>query len=109
MSFTTDAAAARFAREINASENTIADALVAAASLLHTAALASRDISDVPALKGQATFLHLNKMVAGLIEARGEALRVHSQLLEIGQAMGATESPYCPPRNAVEVDRQHAA
>lgn len=109
MSFTTDAATARFAREMVASETTIAEALVAAASLLHTAALASREFSDLPALKGQATFLHLNKMVTGLIDARGEALRVHSQLLDIGQAMGATESPYCPPRNSIEAEHQHAA
>lgn len=108
MSLTIDAATARLTREMSASEATIADALVAAASLLQTASLASRELSDVPALGTQSALLHLNKMMSGLIEARGEALRVHGQLLEIGREMGATESPYCP-KYQLEANHQQAA
>ena len=109
MSLDINAATARLTREMDASETIIADALVAAASLLHTAAIATRDNASAPAAKVQSTFIHLNKMVSGLIEARGEALRVHGQLLDIGREMGATESPYCPPKSVVESDSQRAA
>lgn len=109
MSLTTDAATARISREIQTSEATIREALVAASALLHSAALADSNIPDAPALKSQSAFLHLNRLVSGLIEARGEAMRVHGQLLDIGREMGATETPYCPQVSAVEVDRLKAA
>jgi hypothetical protein len=109
MSLTIDSATARLIREMSASETAIADALVAAASLLNTACLAQRSFSDAPTVKVQASLLHLNKMMAGLIEARGEACRVHGQLLDISREMGATEIPYCPPKNALERDLQNAA
>lgn len=109
MSLTTDAATARLARELHASEGTISQALVAASALLHTAALAEQDIPDAPALKVQSALLHLNKMIHGLIEVRGEAMRVHGQLLDIGREMGATETPYCPPNTAELSDQQRAA
>jgi hypothetical protein len=104
-----NAATARLVREMGVSEHMIADALVATTALLHSAALASRDVPDAPALKSQSAFLHLDKMVASLIDARGEAMRVHAQLLEIGREMGATETPYCPPTKALEAEQQIAA
>ncbi len=109
MSLEINAATARLVREMNAAEVTIADALVATAGLLHTAASASRDVSDAPVIKSQAALLHLNKMVGSLIEARGEALRVHGQLLDIGREMGATETPYCPPVKGIDTEQQIAA
>lgn len=109
MSLNISAATARLVREMNAAEDTIAGALVATAGLLHTAASASRDVTDAPVVKTQATLLHLNKMVASLIEARGEALRVHGQLLDIGREMGATETPYCPPVAVIDTAQQKAA
>lgn len=109
MSLTKDAATARLIREIGASEAAIAEALVAASSLLHTAAIAQSEFTDAPALQTQSALLHLNKLLGGLIDARGEALRVHGQLLDIGREMGATESPYCPPKNALEEQHQRAA
>lgn len=104
-------ATARLAREMGHAETAIADALVAASSLLQSATLAGRDVSDAPALQTQSALLHLSKMVSSLVDARSEALRVHGQLLDIGREMGATESPYCPPRNAVEteIEQQQAA
>ena len=70
MSLNISAATARLVREMNAAEDTIAGALVATAGLLHTAASASRDVTDAPVVKTQATLLHLNKMVASLIDAQ---------------------------------------
>lgn len=109
MSFDMNAATARLAREMGQSESMIAEALVAATSLLHTAALASREFSDAPALRTQAAFLHLNKMVTGLVEARGEAMRVHGQLFDIGREMGATEIPWCPEEKAIGNEERQAA
>jgi hypothetical protein len=102
-------ATARLVREMDQTETTIADALVAASALLHSAILAGRDISGAPEMKSQSALLHLSKMVTSLVDARGEAMRVHGQLLDIGREMGATESPYCPPRNAIEDEQQKAA
>lgn len=109
MPLTTSTATARLVREMGQTESEIADALVAATSLLHSATLAGRDIADTPAVQTQSALLHLSRLVASLVDARSEALRVHSQLLEIGREMGATESPYCPPRNEAETEQQQAA
>ncbi len=109
MTLTTTAATARLTRELDTAERTLADAIVATASLLHTAAIASRDNADAPPLKTQSALRHLGNPMSGLVEARGEALRVHGQLLDIGREMGATESPYCPPRNMIDADQQRAA
>ena len=103
------AATARLIREMAQSEETIADALVATTALFHTAALASREVPGAPALETQAAFLNLNKTLAGLIEARGAAMRVHGQLLDIGREMGATETPYCPRIRGQASDQQKAA
>ena len=102
-------ASARLSREMEGAETTIADALVAACALLHSASLAGRDIGVAPPLQTQSALLHMSKLVASLVDARSEALRAHGKLLEIGREMGATESPYCPPRNMVELQQQQAA
>ncbi len=109
MSLNLDTATVRLAREIGASENAIADALVAAASLMHTAVLAQREVADAPVMKTQAALLHLNKLLSDLIAARGEAMRVHGQLVEIGREMAATEIPYCPPVEGKKTDVLKAA
>ena len=74
MSLNMNAATARLIREMGESEATIADALVAATSLMHTAALANREFPDASVIKAQSALAHLNKMVAGLVEARGERI-----------------------------------
>lgn len=109
MSLSINAASARIVRELHASEESISQALVAASALLHSAALADHDISDVPGVKVQSVLLHLNKMINGLIDARGQAMRIHGELLDIGREMGATETPYCPPKTAILAEQQRAA
>ena len=109
MSLDLNAATARLAREMGQSEAAIAEALVAATSLMHTAALANRECTDAPVLRVQTALLHLQKMVGGIIEARGESLRVHGQLLEIGREMGATEVPWCPDPKAIDSNERRAA
>jgi hypothetical protein len=109
MSLDLNAATARLAREMGNSETAIADALVAATALLHSAALSGRAFGDAPAARSQATLLHLNKMINSLVDARGEAMRVHGQLIDIGKEMGATEVPWCPDKKASAADDRQAA
>ena len=45
------AATARLSREMNQSETVISDALVAATALMHSAALANRDLEPLPPIK----------------------------------------------------------
>lgn len=104
-----NAATSRLIREMAASEDTIANALVATSALLHTAAIATREVPGAPALEAQAALLHLNKTISALIDARGEAMRVHQKLLDIGREMGATETPYCPPVRGFHTEQQQAA
>jgi hypothetical protein len=109
MSLDVTAATARLVREMGNSETSIADALVAATSLMHSAAIASRDCGDAPVVHAQTALLHLNKMVGGLIQARGDAARVHGQLLDIAREMGATEVPWCPPVKSIDRDDHRVA
>lgn len=96
MSLSKNTAFARLSREMNASEQCVADALVASSALLHSAALAYRDIGGVSAVEAQRTFARLLKMNSGLIEVQGEAMRAHGQLMDIARETGATEEPTCP-------------
>lgn len=100
-------ATVRLAREMDESETQLAEALVSATALMHSAALALRDVPDAPKLRAQAALLHMNKLVAGLVDANGEAARVHNQLLDLAREMGATEVWYCPPKSetAPSVDK----
>jgi len=89
-------ATARIAREMGESELAIADALVKATALLHSAALASRDVEHAPVLESQNALLRLQKITGGLIDVRGEASRAHGQLRKIAIETGAGEEPTCP-------------
>ena len=91
-----DTAAARLAREIIASEEAIDEALIRATGLMHSAALAQRDVGMTVSAQSQSTMLRMQKIAQGLIEARGEAARVHSQLTDLGRELGATEQPTKP-------------
>ena len=83
MSLDLTTATARIARELGESEVAIADALAKTTALLHSAAMAGRDVPGAPELESQRALLCLQKIVGGLIEARGEAARVHDQLRKI--------------------------
>lgn len=103
------AATARLSREMNQSETVISDALVAATALMHSAALANRDLAPLPTAKVQSALLHMSKMVAALVEVRSEAIRAHGQLSDIGREMGATEVPFCPSRASADTEDRRAA
>ncbi|MEZ5681111.1 MAG: hypothetical protein R3E14_07400 [Erythrobacter sp.] len=96
MSLTIDSATARLSRQMRESETAIADALVATTGLLHTAALARREVGGVDAKSTHLAMLRIGKLADGLLSAQGDALRVHSQLTDIARETGATEEPSCP-------------
>lgn len=100
MPLSKDTALARIGREMSATEQAVADAIVAASALMHSAALAHRDVGEGSPVEVQKTFMHLLKLNGGLIEAQGEAMRVHGQLRDIARETGATEQPTCPDKGA---------
>lgn len=99
MSLDLTTATARIARELGESEVAIADALTKTTALLHSAALASRDVAGAPELESQRTLLRLQKIVGGLIDVRGETSRAHGELRKIAVETGAGEEPTCPDKS----------
>jgi hypothetical protein len=68
---------------------------------------ARRDTEGVPPAKGQATIQRLAKAQMALIDAGGDVLRVHGELVAIGQeTAGYDLHEECPKRAAVH--RLHA-
>ena len=91
MSLDLTTATARIARELGESEVAIADALAKTTALLHSAAMAGRDVPGAPELESQRALLRLQQ--------RGEAARVHDQLRKIAVETGAGEEPTCPDKS----------
>lgn len=103
-------ATARIARQVTDSEATLDEALVQISALLHSAAIAQKEFPGAPTLRVQSTLLHLGKTMTCLVEARGEIVRAHGQLLDIAREMGATELPECPDYiKKGSIDEQQAA
>ena len=100
MPLTKDTALARIGREMSATEQAVTDALVSSTALLHSAALAHREVGEGSPADIQKTFARLLKLNSGLVEAQGEAMRVHGQLMDIARETGATEQPTCPDKGA---------
>ena len=98
MSLDLHTATARIAREMTEAETAIADALVATTALLHTAALAQRDVGGAPVAHTKATLARLNAMTTGLLTVQSDAVRAHGHLLKIGAATAAGEEPTCPDK-----------
>ena len=101
MPLTKDTALARIGREMSATEQAVADALVSSTALLHSAALAHRDVGEGSPVEVQKTLARLLKLNSGLVEAQGEAMRVHGQLMDIARETGATEEPTCPEKEII--------
>ena len=87
----------RIRRQMAASEQTLADAIVECTALTHTLAIAAKDNPEVAIAEAQAALLRAHKAIGGLIEVRGEVTRLHGQLRTIGMSVLAPEEPPCPP------------
>lgn len=87
----------RLQRDVPAAEASIDDALIAVSSLM-TSVVAARRETGVPARTGHATIQRLVKVQMSLVEASGDVLRVHGDLVRIGQeSAGLDLHEKCPP------------
>ena len=88
MPMTVPVATARLSRQMPDAEAAIENALVASAELLLTAATARRD-TGVRRAESHAALIRLSKLNQTLIEASGEARRVHRELRKLGEEVTA--------------------
>ena len=103
-------ASVRIARQVSTSEASLDEALVQVSALLNSAAITQKAFPNAPVNRVQSALLHLSKTMTCLVEARGEMLRTHGQLLDIAKEMGATERPECPDYlTKSSADEQQAA
>lgn len=86
----------RLGAEVPVAEERIDDALIAVSSLMTSIVTARRDIGGVPAAKGQATIQRLAKAQMALIDASGDVLRVHGDLVSIGRETAGYDVHECP-------------
>lgn len=80
---------------MKSTESAISNALVETLALMHSAAMAQRDVKADPA-ESQTALLRLNKLVDGLLSAQSDALRAHGQLAGISREVNGPEEPTCP-------------
>ncbi len=104
-----NSASARVTRNLCSTEDSIDTALVEATALLHSAAIARRDISGVGGATAQGAMIRLSKIVSSLVDVQGDAKRAHAQLLGIAHELGATEQPGCPDYIVTTGDHKQAA
>lgn len=87
---------ARLQEEIPAAERTIDDALIAVSSLMTSAVTARRDTGGVPATRGHAAIRRIAKVQNTLIDASGDVMRIHGELVEIGRESAGYDLHECP-------------
>lgn len=88
--------AARLQQDVPNAETRIDDALIAVSELMTSIVSARREV-DVPGSTGQATIYRVAKAQMSLIEASGNVLRAHSDLVKIGQEKAGFDiHPDCP-------------
>ncbi|MBX7513587.1 hypothetical protein K3179_03400 [Qipengyuania sp. GH38] len=93
-----NSATARLTRQMQSTESAVSDALIQTLSLMHTAAMAQRDVDATPQAS-QAALLRMGKLVEGLLAAQSDAMRVHGQLADIAREVNGPEEPTCPDRD----------
>lgn len=86
----------RLEEDVPTAERKIDDALIAVSSLMTSAVAARRDTVGVPAAKGHATIQRIARVQRALIDASGDVMRVHGQLVEIGRETAGYDLHECP-------------
>jgi len=86
----------RLEEDVPAAERRIDDALIAISSLMTNAVAARRDTAGVPATKGHATLRRIVKVQSALLDASGEVMRIHGELVEIGRETAGYDLHECP-------------
>lgn len=88
----------RLQQDVPHAETCIDEALIAVSSLMTSIITARRD-ENVPGSTGQATIVRVHKAQTSLIEASGNVLRAHSDLVRIGrEKAGFDLHPDCPKK-----------
>lgn len=88
-------ATARLGRQMKSTESAVSAALIEAVALMHTAAVAQRDVA-APVAETQAAMLRLSKLVDGLVSAQSDTLRVHGQLVDVSRVVNGPAENDCP-------------
>ena len=103
----TQVAASRIVRELNISESEIDRALASSAALLTTMTQARVD-TGAPFASGQIAIMRLVRSLSSLSDARTDMIRVHDDLLKLGQerAMFSTDPAGCPSGSFTGEDEQ---
>ena len=86
----------RLQEDVPAAERIIDDALIAISSLMTSAVTARRDTAGVPAARGHATIRRIAKVQSALIDASGDVMRVHGDLVQIGRETAGYDLHECP-------------
>ena len=84
MALNTQISSARIVQDLTNSEVEIDRALASSASLLATMAQARLD-TDAPLATGQVAIMRLVRSLNSLSDARADLVRVHAELLKVGQ------------------------
>jgi len=87
---------ARLREDVPAAERTIDDALIAISSLMTSAVTARRDTDGVPATRGHVAIRRIAKVQNALIDASGDVMRIHGELVEIGRETAGYDLHECP-------------
>ena len=88
MGMNNDIATARIIRDLVNSETEIDNALASSASLLATMVQA-RIETNAPIATGHIAIMRLVRSLNSMSDARGDMVRVHAELLKVGQERGA--------------------
>lgn len=94
MSMNLSAATARLRREIPAAEAALDDALIKTSSLMVTMLTARRTVGR--AADGQQAIIRLARSQERIIEAQNDMLRVHSELVKVGEVYDIGDDGTCP-------------
>lgn len=100
MTMTLPAATARFRREIPAAEAALDEALLRTASLMSSMITARRD-TGAAAATGQAALMRLVRTQQSIVAAQNDMIRVHAEMVKVGEVVGVGDDGTCPPQTGV--------
>lgn len=103
-----NSATARITRQMRSTEGAVSDALCESLALMHSAALAQRDVGGAP-VKSHLALKSMERLLGGLLSAQEEALKIHNQLANISREVNGPEEPTCPDENFFTTSEQAAA
>ena len=98
MTLTLPSATARLYRELNDAELSADKSIADVATLVNSAARARMDVKGIGRAVGHKALLRLHKTLGSAIALRGELLRAHNELIEVGTEVGVVDHGDCPDK-----------